>query len=179
MPLFAYNLTGVPVALAAGSPVVTLPASVAPPARGTTYNVTSELRPSLAVDPVNGKAGGVEAAGFALIQQAQVTGGLIALEWTSDPEYLTTGLLVGGPVPGPHDLVSPSHTASGLTAGHVVRATGATAFAWLPPVGVYTTATRPSAASVLVGTMIFNTDDPAAPNWSNGTNWVDASGNLT
>jgi hypothetical protein len=42
----------------------------------------------------------------------------------------------------------------------------------------YTNASRPSAASLSAGTSIFNTDDNA-PNWSDGTNWRDASGNLT
>lgn len=37
---------------------------------------------------------------------------------------------------------------------------------------------RPPAGAVGVGTMIFNTDD-GAPNWSNGTNWIDSSGNIT
>jgi hypothetical protein len=46
------------------------------------------------------------------------------------------------------------------------------------PVQTYTNATRPAVSTVTVGTMIFNTDD-GAPNWSNGTNWVDASGNVT
>lgn len=46
------------------------------------------------------------------------------------------------------------------------------------PVRTYDNTTRPLVAQVSVGTMIFNTDD-GAPNWSNGTNWVDASGNIT
>jgi len=46
---------------------------------------------------------------------------------------------------------------------------------------VFTYATRPAANSVPVGRMIFNTDEPegGAPQWSNGVNWVDASGNIT
>lgn len=227
MSLFAYNITGAPVALAAGSPIITLPASVAAPARGTAYNVTSELRPDLAVDPVNGKAGGVGFIGFGLLQ-AQITGGQIELEWTADAEYLTTGLVVGGPTPGPHVLAGPLHTASGLTPGHVMRATAPTTFAFgqpqhsdlggvgandhhnqahvlsggdhtevglttghviqatgpgtfgwgLVPTPNCTNATRPAANTVPAGTQIFNTDD-GAPNWSNGTDWVDALGNLT
>lgn len=46
------------------------------------------------------------------------------------------------------------------------------------PVKTYTNTSRPEANRVSVGTMIFNTDDNA-PNWSNGTSWVDASGNIT
>lgn len=178
MSLFAYNITGAPVALAAGSPIITLPASVAPPARGTAYNVTSELRPDLAVDPINGRAGGVGFVGFGLLQ-AQITGGQIELEWTSDPEYLTTGLVISGPTPGAHVLAGLLHTEAGLTAGHVMQATGPGTFGWgLVPTPNYTNATRPAANTVPAGMQIFNTDD-GAPNWSNGTDWVDALGNLT
>lgn len=96
MSLFAYNLTGSPVALAAGSPIITLPASASPPARGKAFNVTAEIRPNLTVDPANGKAGGVSGAGYALLQ-AQVANGQVWFEWTADPEYLTTGLTVSTP----------------------------------------------------------------------------------
>ena len=101
MPLLAYNLTGAPLPLAAGNPIVTLAASAAPPARGMAYNVTSELRPNLTVDPTHGKTGGLAAGAYALLQ-AQVTAGSVAYEWTSDPEYLTPGLAVSGPEPGLH-----------------------------------------------------------------------------
>jgi hypothetical protein len=47
-----------------------------------------------------------------------------------------------------------------------------------PPAGVYTTTSRPDPLVTPVGTMIFNTDD-GAPNWCNGTQWVDASGTPT
>jgi len=47
----------------------------------------------------------------------------------------------------------------------------------LPP-KVYTNATRPAASSVAVGTQIWNSDDKS-PNWSDGTNWYDSSGNIT
>jgi len=43
---------------------------------------------------------------------------------------------------------------------------------------VYNNTTRPPANTVPVGRMIFNTDDDT-PNWSNGTDWLDASGHLT
>jgi hypothetical protein len=91
-------------------------------------------------------------------------------------------LVIGGPAPGPHALVGVLHTASGLTTGHVVRATGPTTFGWgLVPTPVYNDSTRPAANTVPAGTQIFNTDEGAngAPNWSNGTSWVDAVGNLT
>lgn len=43
---------------------------------------------------------------------------------------------------------------------------------------VYTDATRPDAATFLAGMRIWNTDD-AAYNYSTGSQWVDALGNLT
>jgi len=231
MPLFAYNITGAPVTLQAGTPVVVLPGCVAPPARGPAYNVTSELRPDPAVDPVNGKAGGVGFGGFTALQ-SQLTANQIELEWTSDAEYLTTGLVIGGPAPGPHGLTDPllhtvsgltlnhallatsatgfafgqpqhanlggvsanqhhnqshvlsgaDHTEAGLTIGNVLVATGTTTFGWaLVPTPVYSDFTRPAANTVPAGTQIFNTDEGAngGPNWSNGTSWVDALGNLT
>ncbi len=47
------------------------------------------------------------------------------------------------------------------------------------PVGAeFTNATRPDPTTVLVGTMIFNTDDNA-PNWGDGAEWRDAAGNIT
>lgn len=102
MPLLAFNLTGTALALAAGKPVPpVLPASVSPPARGQAYDVTSELRPNLTVDPAHGKSGGLTNANYISIQ-AQVTAASIALEWTGDPEYLTTGLSIPGPAPGAH-----------------------------------------------------------------------------
>ena len=42
----------------------------------------------------------------------------------------------------------------------------------------YTNANRPSASSLAAGTMIYNTNDNA-PNFSDGTNWRDAVGNIT
>lgn len=42
----------------------------------------------------------------------------------------------------------------------------------------YSNTTRPSAASVPVGSEIFNTDDNA-PNYSDGADWRDADGNIT
>ena len=91
MPLFVYNLTGSPVALLAGSPVVTAPASASPPSRGKAFNVTSEIRPDITVDPVNGKASGVLGVGYVALQ-GQVNAGQLWFEWTADPEYLTPGL---------------------------------------------------------------------------------------
>lgn len=45
-------------------------------------------------------------------------------------------------------------------------------------VASYTDATRPAASAVPAGTQIWNTDD-GAPNWSDGTDWVDAAGTTT
>lgn len=48
------------------------------------------------------------------------------------------------------------------------------------PVGVFSNTTRPTLPNPLYpkGVMIFNSDDNA-PNWSNGTYWVDCVGVLT
>lgn len=73
MPLLAYNLTGAPVTLAAGSPPPVLPASSAPPNRSPAVNVTSEL-------------GGLSGAAWAAIQ-AQIDAGSVQLEWSGTPEY--------------------------------------------------------------------------------------------
>jgi hypothetical protein len=45
-----------------------------------------------------------------------------------------------------------------------------------PP--IYTDVTRPAATTFPVGAMIYNTSDNA-PNYSDGTAWRDAAGNLT
>ncbi len=78
--LFAYNLTGAPVSLAAGNNPLTLPASTAPPARGEPSNATSELR-------------GLSNPDYLLLE-AQVVAGDIALEWSGTPDYATPGLSV-------------------------------------------------------------------------------------
>ena len=46
------------------------------------------------------------------------------------------------------------------------------------PLPVYNNTTRPDASELTVCLPIFNTDD-CAPNWSNGTDWVDADGHIT
>jgi hypothetical protein len=43
---------------------------------------------------------------------------------------------------------------------------------------VYNNASRPDASTIQEGSMIWNSDDKA-PNFSDGTNWRDAVGNLT
>lgn len=42
----------------------------------------------------------------------------------------------------------------------------------------YDNTTRPLPSNVPAGTWIWNTEDNA-PNWSDGTNWRDADGNIT
>jgi len=73
MSLLAYNLTGVPVTLAAGNPPRILPASAAPPDWGSPVDVTSELE-------------GLSSASWVTIQ-AQIDAGSIALEWSDAPKY--------------------------------------------------------------------------------------------
>lgn len=91
MALYVYNLTGNPVTLAAGNPLVTLEPSPAPPARGKPYNITSKITPDLTIDPVNGKTSGLLAPAY-LALQAQVLAHQIVFVWTGGPEYLTPGL---------------------------------------------------------------------------------------
>ena len=43
---------------------------------------------------------------------------------------------------------------------------------------VFNNSSRPAPSSVPIGYQIFNTDD-GAPNFSTGTDWVDAMGDLT
>lgn len=52
------------------------------------------------------------------------------------------------------------------------------AVAALPGGSVYSNATRPAANTFTAGMMIWNTDDNA-PNFSDGTDWRDAAGNIT
>lgn len=90
MPLLVANLTGSPVTLAAGNVVV--PASASAPTPGVYLNVTSELRPNLTVDPINGITGGLSGANYTSIQ-AQTSS--VVFIWTGGTaEYLTTGLTI-------------------------------------------------------------------------------------
>jgi len=104
--LLAYNLTGAPLSLAAGNPVVPdLPASAAPPARGPAVNVTAELQNLTGPDYV--------------ALQAQVDAGDVAFAWDGYPNYETPGLetdspltgaggdAIGSPIVWRHDAVSP------------------------------------------------------------------------
>ena len=61
---------------------------------------------------------------------------------------------------------------------HPVGSVKASHFGLAVPPPVYTNATRPAASSVDEGGMIYNSDDNA-PNFSDGTNWRDAAGNIT
>jgi len=126
MALVVYNLTGSPVSLAAGNPVRSIPASGSPPSCGPGVDVTSELRPSTAVDPANGVTGGLDAADYSALQ-AQV--GSLAFEWTRDPEYLTSGLSVGGPTAGVH---ATSHQNGGSDEVSVAGLSGVLADAQIP-----------------------------------------------
>jgi len=109
------------------------------------------------------------------------------------PAYNVTAKLV------PDLTVDPAHgKTSGLTAANYLALqaqvlAGLVSYAWssLPeyltpglfaaspiPLQIFSNTTRPPANSVDMGTTIFNSDD-GAPNWSNGANWVDSSGNPT
>ncbi len=77
--LLAFNLTGAPIALAAGNDPLSLPASLAPPARGEGANATSELKNLSGPDY--------------LLLQAQQDADEVEFEWDGEPEYATPGLL--------------------------------------------------------------------------------------
>lgn len=89
MPLLCYNITPVPVPLAASNPPVpTIPPTIGPPgSRGPAVNVTSELR-------------GLTPPDYTALEIQRP--GTFEYEWTDDPEYSTVPLIVGGPVPGAH-----------------------------------------------------------------------------
>ena len=58
---------------------------------------------------------------------------------------------------------------------HISRLSVPVTVGGVEPVPTYDNTTRPGAATVPAGTMIFNTDD-GAPNWSTGAAWVNALG---
>jgi hypothetical protein len=91
MALLAYNKTILPVVLAAGTPLVTLPASSVAGTWSEATDVTVALWPNVAIDAARGVAGGVDGAGYTALQ-AQVTAGSVDFIWTDSAEYLTTGL---------------------------------------------------------------------------------------
>jgi hypothetical protein len=109
MPLYVYNITGAPVVLAAGHPVRTIPRSAAAPTRGPAVDCTSELRPDVTVDPINGVAGGLLGADYVLLQGQAAS---LAFEWTSDTEFLTPGLTV--PTPGGSDVAAHAALLTGV-----------------------------------------------------------------
>ena len=72
MPLFVYNITGVPVTLAAGNPVKIIPASVAPPSRGVGIDVTKSLK-------------GLTGPNYTALEAQRVA--TLVYEWSTLPEY--------------------------------------------------------------------------------------------
>jgi hypothetical protein len=82
MSLLAYNLTILPLPLAAGVPIVSLPASLSAGSRGPAMNVTGELK-------------GLPAIGGFDLLQAQVAAGNVQYEWSGLPEFNTFTLVVG------------------------------------------------------------------------------------
>ncbi len=78
MSLFAYNLTGAPIALVAGVPQ-TLPASASPPDRGPKVNVTSELKGLSAQDYID--------------LQVQQDASDVAYEWEGEVGFSTGALI--------------------------------------------------------------------------------------
>ena len=101
MTLFAYNITGSTVTLAAGNPSPVLPPSTLPPARGPGRDVTSELK-------------GLSAADYALLEAQRPS--VVEYEWTGDPEF-SLGTLTSGAVSS-HDpsLHASTHAMGGSDA---------------------------------------------------------------
>ncbi len=64
------------------------------------------------------------------------------------------------------------------TLGTTTAGSGDTGWLGVNGIDTQTNAGRPAANSVPTGYEIFNTDD-GFPNWSDGTNWVDATGSVT
>ena len=83
MSLLAFNKTAAPLALAAGNPIRTLPASVATGTRGPAFDITSELS-------------GLMPADYALLQ-VQVAAGQVEFDWVTVPLYVTPGLIANTP----------------------------------------------------------------------------------
>jgi hypothetical protein len=116
MALVAFNLTATPdLPLAAGNPAPPTLDAGAPPEPGPPLDVSSELQPSLTVDPINGVAGGLEAADFAALE-VQRAAGDIDFQWDGPPEFKTGTLKVGGqPLPADQtaslDAATPALTA--------------------------------------------------------------------
>ncbi len=73
-----------------------------------------------------------------------------------------------------------THASAGPAAAVYIKDEGSGNTGWKGINGIanHTDATRPSCIAGLKGYMIFNTDD-GAPNWCDGTNWVDATGATT
>ncbi len=73
-----------------------------------------------------------------------------------------------------------THTSAGPGNAFYVKETGTGNTGWAAVQGLAaeTNASRGNASDHAAGYMIFNTDD-GFPNWSDGTNWVDATGTTT
>ena len=80
--LIVYNLTGAPVTLAAGNPARQIPASLSPPSRGPSVDVTSELR-------------GLTTEEYAALESQRAS--TLDYEWAQGPGYPTATLVAGGP----------------------------------------------------------------------------------
>lgn len=105
MSLLCFNKSGVDVVLAGSLGFsTTIPASLAPPARGQAVNVTSELR---------GLTGGQYTA-----LETQRAAAALEYAWTGDPEFSVGTLTVMGSTPGKH---APTHGGGSdpLTVGSV------------------------------------------------------------
>ena len=95
-------------------------------------------------------------------------------------EYQHRKVKVYVPAGGFIDITASSRSMLSYESGFIAQAVDAgllTAKMFLQP-DTFSNGTRPAASGYPVGAMVWNTDDNA-PNFSDGTNWRDASGGLT
>jgi hypothetical protein len=114
MSLLVYNNSNTLITIIGTSVIV--PASTSPPLFGKATDVTSELRPDVTVDPVNGINGGLLAADYLNIM-AQLE---LKFVWSGSPEYNTPGLVSNSAV----SLIKPNDPATISTTTIYVRTTG-------------------------------------------------------
>ncbi len=94
--------------------------------------------------------------------------------------WMSTTFPEGNLVAEVGSLAIVTHASAGPAAAAYIKDEGSGDTGWKAINGIanHTDATRPSCVAGLKGYMIFNTDD-GAPNWCDGTNWVDATGTTT
>ncbi len=94
--------------------------------------------------------------------------------------WMSTTFPEGNLVAEVGSLAIVTHASAGPGAAAYIKDEGSGNTGWkaINGIAAHTDASRPSCVAGLTGYMIFNTDD-GAPNWCDGTNWVDATGTTT